>query len=142
MRRRFISDNFLKTTCYAYASVCGIGFMPIIPGTFGSIVGLFIYVTLRGCAHCNLYLSIIIVVASLLALPAINYILKNSAFTQKRNGDNKNGDPSFIVIDEVVGQLITILLVSQFCYIGWYHLFLCFFCFRVLTYSNPGLFAK
>ena len=74
----------------------GIGLMPIAPGTFGSMLGILLFLVL---AHLNLsvsWLSLIILILYFFSYVAVQSTLKII----------KRSDPGEIVIDEVLGMML------------------------------------
>ncbi len=103
-------------------ATCGVGYMPIAPGTWGSAVGVGIYLLLHqafaglsgtltrssaGLSGRNIELAftaallVVIVVVSLVGIWA-------ATRTERILGRK---DPGHVVIDEVAGQLITFLFI-------------------------------
>ena len=77
-----------------------VGYVPIAPGTFGSAAGLLLYVLLR---HLD---SAVAMVSTILVLFAIG-IWAGSIAERELGGT----DPGPVVLDEVVGMLITLAFV-------------------------------
>ena len=107
-------------------ATCGVGYFPIAPGTMGSLVGVGIYLLLRHetikvyVLHDNnfsrafgeygagfLLIPILLLVATGLSLIGIWAASRAERLFGKK-------DPSEVVIDEVVGQLITFAFVPLF----------------------------
>lgn len=86
---------------YFFATGFGSGYLPGIPGTFGSVVGLILTYCLL--AFGNLALVVAFFIATLLGWYCSKVIMEK--------GDQMDPDPSFIVIDEIAGIMLTILLV-------------------------------
>ena len=86
----------LKTTDYLALAIatCGVGYLPLIPGTFGSLVGVGIFLLLPRVA----------IVIAILAFTAAG--IWASSRTEELLGRK---DPGKIVVDEVAGQLIALL---------------------------------
>lgn len=111
----------LITTCFY------VGYLPLIPGTLGSAVGLFVYILLRE----NLYLLIPV----LCLIMILGFLLtgKTAKLFNRR-------DPPQIVIDEVGGMLISFLGLStgQAGILGdkWF-LLIGFVIFRILDAIKP-----
>jgi phosphatidylglycerophosphatase A len=111
--------------CMIYASGCYIGFIPGAPGTYASFATTILYFSIY---HINgrilpaLHLSAVclITLAGVLA----------SAEISRRTGRE---DPSFIVIDEVAGQLLTFLFLP----VNSMNLLLGFVAFRVFDMWKP-----
>jgi phosphatidylglycerophosphatase A len=81
----------------AIASVLGLGYVPIAPGTFGSAAGLLLWMLLPG--------SVLVQAAAIVALLVMGSIAGNVA--ERHFG---RIDPRQVVIDEVMGMLITLFL--------------------------------
>jgi len=101
-----------------------VGEIPIVPGTFGTIPGLFIFI-----------------MASMLAVPAWGYLLLIVALyfvgawaagrAEKISGKKDDGR---IVIDEVVGAMITMFYMP----LDWRLVLAGFFAFRFFDVLKPG----
>lgn len=107
-------------TAEMIASAGGAGYAPKAPGTFGSLVGLLIGAILLQLGHGPLITGII--VASIIGLWAVWAV----------GGQN---DPGWIVIDEVAGQMITMLALPRNSALG---LLLAFGLFRLFDIWKPG----
>jgi phosphatidylglycerophosphatase A len=103
------------------ASGFGIGHAPKAPGTFGSLLGLFLGAPLLAAGHLPLFLGIILVTA--LGTHAIGRL------------DNAALDPGWVVIDEVAGQMIPVLALSH---LGFFGLLISFGLFRLFDILKPG----
>ena len=79
----------------SFASVLGIGYFPIAPGTWATVVGV-------ALAYCLGY-SLLIYTALLLAFLAVG-VISSGAMEKKLN----QKDPGVVVIDEVVGVMIAL----------------------------------
>jgi phosphatidylglycerophosphatase A len=84
----------------AIATVGGAGFAPIAPGTVGSAVGVGLYLATRHWPA--LWQVALVIVVSLVGIAAAN----RAATALGRE------DPGQVVIDEVAGQLLTLLLTG------------------------------
>lgn len=99
-----------------------IGFFPVAPGTIGSAAGVAVYLAAR---HAALpYLELMIIVA--LAVAGI-------VFTRPCEEDLRCVDPGPIVIDEVMGMLLTLFMIP----VGWGGILLGFLLFRALDVMKP-----
>src|SRR5574338_77163 len=98
----------------------GVGYLPVAPGTFGSIVGVIIYLavswveagyaislSVRGWRFEEITATIYAVNAVLLLLLTLAGIWASGRSTELLG----NSDPSAAVVDEVIGQLIVFLFV-------------------------------
>jgi len=73
----------------------GVGYLPLIPGTFGSMVGVAIFLLLRVWELQLLFIAVIVVLGIW------------AAFRTERLLGMK--DPGKVVVDEVAGQMISLL---------------------------------
>lgn len=98
----------------------GMGKMPIIPATFGSLIGVLIFLL----ASCNLILYLLITISiTILGIKIAGIAEKESKIRDDRR----------IVIDEVAGFLITMISIPD----SITNLFLGFFIFRLLDILKP-----
>ncbi len=111
----------MKSLGVGIATVGGVGWFPIAPGTAGSAVGVAIYMLTRGwSAPAQVALLLGITLVGLWAAGVAEIELKKE-------------DPGPVVIDEVAGQLVTLLLTG----VGWPGAIVGFFLFRVLDIIKP-----
>jgi phosphatidylglycerophosphatase A len=128
-----------------FSSVLGVGFIPFAPGTFGSLVGVFLAIYLQFFANFRAIIAILALFFTLLAVPLVKLVLKNPPRWGRRHQANirplantKDAfDPSYIVIDEVIGQLFTIFIASFALELTLHTFFMCFFAFRVFDILKP-----
>lgn len=88
--RRFIIKT-LSTFFY-------VGYLPLIPGTFGSLAGILIYYLVKDSSLTYMMATIILVFSGLLVCGPAEQV-----FAKK--------DPKYVVIDEVLGMLISLLFI-------------------------------
>jgi len=103
------------------ATVAGVGYAPIAPGTFGSAAGLVVWWLLRSGSTTVQAAAIVVV-----------FIIGTwgSSVAERHFGRT---DPGQVVIDEVLGMLITLFLNP----VGWGGAFAAFFLFRVFDVIKP-----
>jgi phosphatidylglycerophosphatase A len=101
-------------------ATCGVGYIPIAPGTWGSAVGVFLYMGINaaseqafavGLANDWPFSSVLSVRTTFLLLFTGLVTLAGiwaATVTERLKGRK---DPGIVVIDEVSGQLITFLFV-------------------------------
>ncbi len=149
-----IEEKQLKTqkveakTFFDYFSLafttCGVGYLPLAPGTWGSIVGILIYFGIVSAEAQSLEFFIAsgwevseitawfwvvnLVLFLLLCLVGI----RTSGHATKLFGDK---DPQKIVIDEVMGVLLVFLFVPLLT--SWWLIFAGFFFFRLFDITKP-----
>ncbi len=87
MRNRIVS--IITTFFY-------VGYLPFIPGTFGSLAGIGVYYLIKGSI-----VAYILVVSLLAVLGFLSAGQAEKVFNTK--------DPKYVVIDEVVGMLLSLL---------------------------------
>lgn len=113
--------KWLERVIIIIATGCYIGYIPIASGTFGSVIGLVLYLFLFSLGTVS-FLVITIILFS------IGIIVANRAeviFKQK--------DPCFIVIDEIVGMLVSLSMLP-------YNIFIvgmAFLLFRIIDIIKP-----
>jgi phosphatidylglycerophosphatase A len=121
--RHFITKSMrLKKISHLIVTVFGTGHLHYAPGTFGSLVGLIGGGALiLSCPHFYIWV-------------AIGAVLVLGSFFIPRylHHHPHKKDPSEIVIDEVLGQLIALTVCETFFEIG-----LAFVLFRILDIAKP-----
>jgi phosphatidylglycerophosphatase A len=104
----------------AIATVLGVGYVPIAPGTFGSAAGLLLWFALPS--------SPLVQAAAIVALFVIGSW--SGSVAERHFGRT---DPGHVVIDEVAGMLVTLFLVP----VGWIGAISAFFLFRISDIIKP-----
>jgi len=99
----------------------GVGFMPLVPGTWGSIAGICVFVILPGAGFWR--------PAVCAGITLIGLILAGSA-----EGVFGKKDPQYVVIDEVAGMMLSLLWLPVY---NMKVLFLAFLLFRALDTVKP-----
>jgi phosphatidylglycerophosphatase A len=104
----------------AVASVAGVGYAPVAPGTFGSAAGLLLWLALPASAA-----------AQAAAIVVLFIIGSWSGSVAERHFGRT--DPGQVVIDEVMGMLITLFLNP----VGWAGMVAAFLLFRMADVVKP-----
>jgi phosphatidylglycerophosphatase A len=99
-----------------------IGFFPVAPGTVGSAAGVVVYLAAQRIAVP--YLELMLIVA---------FAVAGIVLTRPCEEDLKCVDPGPIVIDEVMGMLMTLFMIP----VGWGGILLGFLLFRALDVVKP-----
>jgi phosphatidylglycerophosphatase A len=99
-----------------------VGYFPIAPGTAGSLAALPLYALVRWSGSLAIELATIVVV----------FAVGVWASTSTERALNRK-DPGPVVIDEVLGMLITLAAVP----LSWWGVFAGFLVFRVLDVIKP-----
>jgi phosphatidylglycerophosphatase A len=108
------------TVARLLASGLGSGFIPRAPGTAGALLGLVLGIPLLLASHVVLALAALLI--SLLGLWAIR-------------AANVDGDPGWVVIDEIAGQWVALLGLARPSALG---LAAAFALFRLFDIVKPG----
>ncbi|MBD3287366.1 phosphatidylglycerophosphatase A [candidate division KSB1 bacterium] len=87
------------------STACGVGYSPVAPGTAGSIFALLIYFFIP--ENYFVFISTIFLLF-IIGVWASTAIEKESI---EKHGHVKGHDPQIVVIDEVVGMLITLIAI-------------------------------
>ncbi len=128
-------------------ATCGVGYLPLAPGTWGSLVGIGVYVLVRAAAmkffftvgaarNFNLLHVYYGVVALELAVAVMITLVGiwAAARTEKLSGRK---DPGKVVIDEVAGQFIALIPVPFVLGSFWWAAILAFILFRFFDIVKP-----
>jgi phosphatidylglycerophosphatase A len=116
--------KFVKTGDFlvkAVSTVFFIGYLPLVPGTFGSIVGVGLFFLLKGSTLATYFLFVF----SIIALGLITAGRMEKLLNKK--------DPGCIVIDEVAGMLVALSFVPY----DFKLVFIAFLFFRILDTFKP-----
>ena len=104
----------------AVATVGGVGYVPFAPGTFGSAVGVLIWFLLGPSAT----------VQGIAIATVFGAGVWSSSVCERHCGRT---DPGHVVVDEVVGMLITLFLIP----VGWIGAIAAFLLFRLADVIKP-----
>ena len=131
--------NLLKPS-HIFATLFGVGLLPLAPGTWGSLFGLILFF------YTNIYLSINVQFFYLLLLAIILVAILVCNFATKELSDNEK-DQKSIVIDELAGVWIAFIPVSGIVMMQDFltYSILAFLAFRVFDIWKPypiGLIDK
>jgi phosphatidylglycerophosphatase A len=128
-------------------ATCGVGYLPLAPGTWGSLVGIGVYVLVRGAAMQLFFgvgagrnFNLLHVYYGVIAfeLVAILVIARAGIWASTRT-ERLAGkkDPGKVVIDEVVGQFIALIPVPFVLGTAWWAAILAFILFRFFDIVKP-----
>ncbi len=128
-------------------ATCGVGYLPLAPGTWGSLVGLGLNALVRAgllkvmfdaapAFQFNLFhLFYAIVAIEIVFVVGLSLLgVWAGSRTEKLAGKK---DPGKVVIDEVAGQYIAVLPVPFMIDDGWWAVVLAFILFRVFDIVKP-----
>lgn len=128
-------------------ATCGVGYLPLAPGTWGSLVGIGVYILVRGVLmkvffdlgpqyRVNLLdvgygvIALELVVILAIALAGIWAATRTEELSGRK-------DPGKVVIDEVVGQFIALIPVPFVLGTAWWAAILAFILFRFFDIVKP-----
>ena len=114
-------------------ATCGVGYLPLAPGTWGSLVGVGIYLVLLAFLRFSPWAVFIAVELVLITLITLLGFWAASR-TEKLLGHK---DPRKVVIDEVAGQLIALLPIVPGFDSGWVSIIAAFLLFRLFDIIKP-----
>lgn len=99
----------MKPSDYLALSIatCGVGYLPLMPGTFGSLLAVAIFLLLAKIATGSLLVAVVVV----LILVSIVAGIWAGTRTEQLFGRK---DPGRIVVDEVAGQFIALFPLTLF----------------------------
>ncbi|MGI8566072.1 MAG: phosphatidylglycerophosphatase A family protein [Pyrinomonadaceae bacterium] len=125
-------------------ATCGVGYMPLAPGTWGSALGVGIYMLMRAASD-NLFTSANVRGWDLLLFESLRttfellllivIIIVGIWAASRAEPLFGRKDPGAVVIDEVAGQLITFLFVPWNA--GWWAVVAGFLAFRLFDIWKP-----
>ena len=111
--------EFTKFLAYFFATGFGTGYMPLAPGTAGSLLALLLYFFFPLTAFTWLIIAVIF----------LGIGVWSGGFVEKEKGK----DPGIVVIDEMVGQWFALLFLPP----SYLILIMSFLLFRVLDIIKP-----
>ena len=128
-------------------ATCGVGYFPLAPGTWGSLLGVglylglqtFVFALVRSRARENSVLLLaptVMFIAAELVLITIVTLVGIWAGTRAEKLLGKK-DPGKVVIDEVAGQLIALLPILPKLDPGWVSIIIAFVSFRLFDIVKP-----
>ncbi|MGD9587953.1 MAG: phosphatidylglycerophosphatase A [Pyrinomonadaceae bacterium] len=99
-------------------TTCGVGYLPLMPGTFGSLVGVAIYVLISSAFSSFRYTpesvepeTLVAGIHAIIMVAFVGLILLGVWASGRSIELLGSGDPPEAVIDEVIGQLTVFLFI-------------------------------
>jgi phosphatidylglycerophosphatase A len=122
----------MKPTDYLALSIatCGVGYLPLAPGTFGSLVGVGIFLLL---ARLTTGAPLVAIVLALIVAVTLAGIWAGSRIEQLSG----RKDPGKVVVDEVAGQMISLFPLTLFSHWSTGIVILSFILFRFFDIVKP-----
>jgi phosphatidylglycerophosphatase A len=128
-------------------ATCGVGYLPLAPGTWGSLVGIGVFALVRGASMKLMFdaaagrnFNLLHVYYGVLAVELVAIVVITLAGiwaasrTEKLSGRK---DPGKVVIDEVAGQFIALMPVPYLLGTAWWSAILAFILFRFFDIVKP-----
>lgn len=112
----------MKFMTLSITTFLGIGYLPLMPGTFASFVYLLLHYFFLKRAFLPIHIFLIFIVFS-----------AGIIFSEKAERIFKEKDPRPVVIDEVLGQMVSFFLIPS----TFTPLLLGFFLFRIFDVVKP-----
>ncbi|MBD0373191.1 MAG: phosphatidylglycerophosphatase A [Pyrinomonadaceae bacterium] len=125
-------------------ATCGVGYLPLAPGTWGSVVGVLLYLLFeaaclraftfmqgRGFDATELYLlrtTLLVLIIALITLAGVWAATRAESLLRRK-------DPGAVVIDEVAGQMIAFVFVPA--RVGPWMIIAGFILFRLFDIWKP-----
>jgi phosphatidylglycerophosphatase A len=134
LRRAQSSGDYLALAI----ATCGVGYLPIAPGTFGSMIGVGLYLLVVELIHRSTSASgelPVLLAVELILVTGIALIGIWAATRVEKLSGRK--DPGKVVVDEVAGQLMALLPVLPTADPGWFNIFSAFLLFRLFDIIKP-----
>ena len=93
----------MKAIDYVALSIatCGVGYLPLMPGTFGSLVGVGIFLLLARVVAGSSLIALVLIAIIAVTFAGIWAGTRTEALSGRK-------DPGKVVVDEVAGQLIAL----------------------------------
>jgi phosphatidylglycerophosphatase A len=122
----------MKPTDYLALSIatCGVGYLPLAPGTWGSLVGVGIFLLLIWAVPAHA-----LVVVVLVAISAVTCVGTWAATRTEQLSGRK--DPGKVVVDEVAGQFIALFPLTLFTRWSTMAVIVSFILFRFFDIVKP-----
>jgi phosphatidylglycerophosphatase A len=122
----------MKPTDYLALSIatCGVGYLPLAPGTFGSLVGLGIFLLFARLTTGTALVALVLVLIVAVTLAGIWAGTRIEQLSGRK-------DPGKVVVDEVAGQLIALFPLTIFAHWSTGLVILSFILFRFFDIVKP-----
>ena len=122
----------MKPTDYLALSIatCGVGYLPLAPGTFGSLVAVGIFLLLVRATPPNALAAVVLV-----AIVVVTFVGIWAATRTEQLSGRK--DPGKVVVDEVAGQFIALFPLTLFTRWSTLAVIVSFILFRFFDIVKP-----
>lgn len=122
----------MKPTDYLALAIStwGVGYLPLMPGTFGSLVGVGIFFGLTQVAKGNALVAVVLVAIVVVTFAGIWAAARTEDLANRK-------DPQKVVVDEVAGQLISLFPLTLFTQWSIVAVIISFILFRFFDIVKP-----
>ena len=122
----------MKPTDYLALSIatCGVGYLPLAPGTWGSLVGVGIFLLLTRVIAGNALVGVVLVFIIVVTAVGTWAATRTEELSERK-------DPGKIVVDEVAGQLIALFPLTLFTSWSTMAVIVSFILFRFFDIVKP-----
>ena len=111
-------------------STCGVGYLPLMPGTYGSLVAVGMFLGLTQVAKGNTLTAVVLVLIVAVTFAGIWAGSRTEALSGRK-------DPGKVVVDEVAGQLISLFPLTLFAQWSSLAVIISFILFRFFDIVKP-----
>ena len=122
----------MKATDYLALALAtfGVGYLPLMPGTYGSLVGVGIFLGVTQLAKGDALIASILVSILVVTFAGIWAASRTEALSGRK-------DPGKVVVDEVAGQLISLFPLTLFAHWSILAVIISFILFRFFDIVKP-----
>jgi len=122
----------MKPTDYLALAIStfGVGYLPLAPGTWGSLVAVGIFLGFAEVFNGNAFVAVVLV-----SIVAVTFVGIWAASRTEALANRK--DPSKVVVDEVAGQLISLFPLTLFTHWSIVAVIISFILFRFFDIVKP-----
>ena len=111
-------------------STFGVGYLPLAPGTWGSLVAVGIFLGFAQVVKGNVLVAVVLVSIVAVTFAGIWAASRTEALANRK-------DPSKVVVDEVAGQLISLFPLTLFAHWSIVVVIISFILFRFFDIVKP-----
>ena len=111
-------------------ATCGVGYLPLAPGTWGSLVGVGIFLLLARAITGNVLIAVVLVAIVVVTFAGIWAGSRVEQLSGRK-------DPGKVVVDEVAGQLIALFPLTLFPHWSTVAVIVSFILFRFFDIVKP-----
>ncbi len=122
----------MKATDYLALAIStwGVGYLPLMPGTYGSLVAVGIFLGLTQIAAGNALVAVVLVSIVVVTFAGIWAAARTEDLSNRK-------DPRKVVVDEVAGQLISLFPLTLFAHWSIVAVIISFILFRFFDIVKP-----